>query len=479
MRESSPVGSTMKSRFLILLVGFPLAGLCDAQSSSDVSDPAAPKQQDVDMAKEIESLKQRLSDVEAFQGTKAAPEQAEGKDADDSDQDTTRGEDAGLNLRANDRQLTGEDLIDESFPRSWPLFGSDYRMAIGGYVKLDFLKDFSGTGDRFQFVTSTIPVEGTAEANRGGYTNMFARETRIHFDVRRTTAGRPPEKYFLEFDFFDNGENPYQTKARLRHAYMVQGRLLAGRTWGTLTDVRSLVQTIDFAAGDALNGARVAQIRWEDKLSDRTKWAVALESQEFFDIDDVADQGGKGTMSWPNLVARIIREWDHGFTLFGGQIGQLNWDGEGVGPDADALQWYLAWSGRYAPTPSSYFVWNASYGNGAANSILSFVGTGGNAVLTPSGELETMPDWNVSLGYGHKLSSELAANLGLAHAGIDPSDLRASDSMKSGGTAHANLIWTATDALSTGIEYMVGQRTNADGADGKAHRLQCMVKYSF
>ena len=43
--------------------------------------------------------------------------------------------------------LTAGDLIADDFIGSWPLFGSDYRMKIGGYVKLDALYDFSGSGD--------------------------------------------------------------------------------------------------------------------------------------------------------------------------------------------------------------------------------------------------------------------------------------------------------------------------------------------
>ncbi len=99
-------------------------------------------------------------------------------------------------LRDNDRPLTGQDLIDDEFPRSWPLFGSGYRPGIHGYVKLDYLQDFSGTGDRFQFVTATIPVEGTPEAEVGGYMNMFARETRFSFEV-----GKRPKAPHLRSSF--------------------------------------------------------------------------------------------------------------------------------------------------------------------------------------------------------------------------------------------------------------------------------------
>ena len=51
---------------------------------------------------------------------------------------------------------TGQDLIDASFPKSWPLFGTKARMAIGGYAKLDYIQDFDGGYDRFQYEIQNV-----------------------------------------------------------------------------------------------------------------------------------------------------------------------------------------------------------------------------------------------------------------------------------------------------------------------------------
>ena len=47
--------------------------------------------------------------------------------------------------------LTGTELLDKSFPNSWPIFGTDIRMRIGGYVKADFIRDLDYVGDRWEF----------------------------------------------------------------------------------------------------------------------------------------------------------------------------------------------------------------------------------------------------------------------------------------------------------------------------------------
>jgi len=93
-------------------------------------------------------------------------------------QDTTRIDP----LRNNVLDKTGRDLAADPFERSWELFGTGARMAIRGYIKLDYIQDFSGAYDRFQFPVSQIPVPGDGRPEQSGYMNLFARESRINFD---------------------------------------------------------------------------------------------------------------------------------------------------------------------------------------------------------------------------------------------------------------------------------------------------------
>ena len=119
--------------------------------------------------------------------------------------DTTMTDSINLNKKIvpdSDRKeqvvlYTGEDLVEDSFRGSWPMFGSGLRMKIGGYVKADLVYDFNGTLDPTQFLMSTIPVEGQPEHGGRAYMNFFARETRFNIDVRRT-QGTVPLKLFPE-----------------------------------------------------------------------------------------------------------------------------------------------------------------------------------------------------------------------------------------------------------------------------------------
>lgn len=76
-------------------------------------------------------------------------------------------------------------------------------MKVGRYVRVDALEDFDGTGEKYQFLINVIAVDGSAEAARGSYFNMFVRETRFNFGIRMNKAGEQVQQVFIKMDFFD------------------------------------------------------------------------------------------------------------------------------------------------------------------------------------------------------------------------------------------------------------------------------------
>lgn len=374
---------------------------------------------------------------------------------------------------------TGDDLAVDPFERSWPLYGTGVRMAIRGYVKLDYIQDFNGAYDRFQFPVSAIPVPGDDRPEQAGYMNMFARESRINFDVRSFTENGIPLQVFLEIDFWNLADTPFFATPRLRHFYGVFGRLLAGRTWGTLTDVYSMGNTIDFAAGDAITGSRRPQVRFEQPLNDEFKAAIALEMLEFPEIYNVSSQDGQASQLLPLLAARITRSTNRGRAMIGASVYQLRWDGMGTGPDATATAWGILFSGRVGFGKRDYLVWNTSAGNGWGSNIITEIGTGNSAVLTPEGSLSTLFQYNLQLGYTHYFSEVVTLNPSFAWASVENNRFKADNDLKEGGTAHVNVIWSPFKSVNTGVEYIYGLRRNHDGSDGTAHRIQAMIKFIF
>lgn len=383
-------------------------------------------------------------------------------------------------FRDNMIDYTGQDLIDASFPKSWPLFGSKTRMSIDGYFKLDYIQDFNGGYDRFQYEIKNVPIAGDGRPPQKGYMNMHARESRINFDIRSISEAGTPLRFFFEFDFYNLERSAFYQTLRLRHVYAVIGRLLVGRSWGTQTDVFAIPTTIDFAAGDAIVGIRRDQIRWEDQINDKMNYAIAIEMNDFPEIDANGFEG-QASMLLPILVGRITRNTASGGRLFlGASLYQLRWDGQDAGPDDSTLGWGVSFSGReYLIKDKFYFSWLGSYGNGWASNIVSTLGTNAAAILNPEGKLETMQAWSLTGGLTFYISHTLMANVSTAWLGIDPSVFRSSDEIKSGHSIHANIIWSPVKSVNAGVEFMSLRRVNGDGASGTGNRLQVMIKYLF
>jgi hypothetical protein len=379
-------------------------------------------------------------------------------------------------LAAEGRNTT---LLDEDFPKSVPLFGSDLRFSFGGYAKADIIRDFSGTGDESQFVLATIPVNGNPQP--GSYSHYQVRETRFHFDVRNTRDGYPDSRFFLEFDFFegDNTSNP-----RLRHGYFQYGKLLVGQTWTTTTELRQLPFILDFAAGDSLLGGRTRQIRWiGDEDGKPWTWSVALESFDDTSIANPYDAEGVARANWPRIVGVVSNPWDGGVITAGLAISELRFDGaESLG---DSTRW--GYTGTVAgrmyldDVNEAYLGLGIGYSSGGVTDILTFAnGQVPNALLDEHYELQMTEAWNTQIALHWPWTPRWSSNLSYAYArltsvpmGLDP------DLIREGWSVHANLIYRHDERLTAGFEYMYGYRENIDSQDGDADRIQFSLFYYF
>jgi hypothetical protein len=375
-------------------------------------------------------------------------------------------------LRDANPVITGNDLVQDDFKGSWPMFGSNFRMKVGGYFKADFLYDFNGTTDKTQFLMASIPVEGTPEYANSGYIYFMSQETRFNIDVRRT-SGKVPLRLFIEGDFWTS-----TVQFRLRHAYIVAGDFLVGQTWTNLSILESLVFLIDFAAGDALFGGRTTQIRYQRQINDSWKVAASLENLDFLGIENPNMLDGKPTLQLPLFSVRADYSWKTGVLIMGSSIAQLHWDG-GAGPDARAVQFDIVVGGRQYIGKNNFFTWNVSYGVGSGENIMAFAGSQANAVLDSNGNLQTIPAFAALLGFMHNWNEKFSSNFSYAYGWLETPESRAPFALKQGGIGHANLIYNPIKNLYCGIEFIHGGNQVTNGAKGTANRLQAMVKFTF
>lgn len=388
-------------------------------------------------------------------------------------------------MNANKPVITGDDLLDDSFPNSWPLFGSDIRMRIGGYVKADFIHDFDYVGNRYEFETGSIAVEGTPERELGGITTFHAKESRVNFDFRskaKWNNGKEfPMQIFVEFDWFFDSDT-FRFSTRLRQAYGVIGSVLIGRSWNTSSDLSAITSLIDFAGGDAFYGGRVTQIRWMDNISDSFSYAVAIEDPGG-QIDNPLDVEGAFRPLWPNLGSMIKYKAKNGSTVqLGLDLFPLSWKGPDTVPNDTELGYALTVMSRLVFNVTEYndaLTWGGGFGKGQGHKILALSWDGKASGVVDNNNLTLAPSWLAYVGYNHYWSKNLNSTIATHWVGTKLSTVQSPNTFNNAATAHVNLVYFPYKRISTGIEYMWGKRENFDGTQGKANRIQFMAKFVF
>ncbi len=444
--------------------------ISEANASSDTSVEERILRQEKTILKLQERVSQLESEITTKQESPVFIEEVDQSSIDDAGFST----DKLMAAKEKTEVLDKEEMGAKKFPGSWPMYGTDTRMKIGGYIKTDFVMDFDGTLDENQFLMSTIPVKGTPEYGNDGYTSLFAKETRINFDMRKVRPDSMKLQAFLEGDFFTDGN-----RFRLRHAYIDVGNFVLGQTWTTLSFLESLPYMIDFAAGDALFGGRTTQIRYTHPMSDAWKLSVALEELAFLGIGNPFNLPGEAKREAPLIALRSEYRWNTGVLFLGTSGTQLHWDGGQTGPSDDALQYAFIMAGRQKVTDADYVSWNISYGEGSGENIIAFAGSEANAILNADGKLETMPAFSLLLGGGHEWNSQWSSHFSYAYGWLDTPEVREDFALKRGGIGHLNLLWEPFKGFSTAVEYMWGAQRTQNDAYGKARRLQFMARFDF
>ena len=186
------------------------------------------------------------------------------------------------------------DLVSAGdFPGSLRIPGTDAALKIGGQVRVTLVDSFAAIGSGDRFVTSSIPVRGTADAAESARLVMTAIPSRFNFDVRSPSAVGDV-RAFIEADFAGAAGT-----LRLRHAFFQWDQLLVGQTWSTFADPEAEPDSIDFEGLNAISLFRQVQVRYTVPLAEKLKLAVSLENPK----PEVAEAAGVNNL--PDLVLRL------------------------------------------------------------------------------------------------------------------------------------------------------------------------------
>jgi hypothetical protein len=366
---------------------------------------------------------------------------------------------------------TGEKGI---IPKAIPIPGTDLTLTIGGYAKVDFIQDFSGIGNAFDFQTNSIPAEGTSAAEESGRTTIHARETRVSLDLRATEKG-PQGKFrvFVEGDFYGDG-NAF----RLRHAFGEFAGLLGGQTWSTFQDISARPLTIDFEGPDGEVFVRQAMIRYTHALSPQWSWAVAVENPSpQFSVPSSLQ--GVARSSAPDFPAFVRYQTKRGHAQVAGILRQLRFaGGQGVS-NASEVGWGVNSSLSVKTFGQDELQGMFVIGDGVARYIESLGGQNVDGVLTADGELTTLRSRAFVLGHTHHWLKNLRSGLSYSSSDVEGIPAEAGTAIEGTTDVRGNLIWTPYHLVDIGGEVLWGRRENQNGTSGDAWRGQFALIFHF
>ncbi len=382
-------------------------------------------------------------------------------------------------MREEDLEVT---VTRGDHPGSFKLPGTDTSVAIGGYVKADFIYDVNADlGD--SFAASTIPAEGSDAARKEGNFRAHAKQSRLNF-----TSWTPTElgevKLFIEGDFFGQGGNETFSNSstfRLRHAFGEIGPVLAGQTWTLFMPLKSYPETVDFFGPAGIPFIRQGQLRYTYEVDDAWTIAGSIENSELSaqteDGQTVGTDGGDlqfGIDKLPDFVAAVSYDNEGWYGRLAGVARLLETDD--AGSSERVFGWGLTASAIVPTIGEDNLQLNVTYGDGVGRYIIN--GFNQDAVVKNNGNLDAIKSWGLAAGYTHNWNAKWRSNLTYGHYQV--LDTFFDTETEAIDTVHLNLIWQPDPKLSFGLEYMFGRRAFEDGGlDNTAQRVQFAAQFNF
>ena len=341
----------------------------------------------------------------------------------------------------------------------WQIPQTPVIFTFGGYVKTDMIHDFDAIGSPDFFDVSKIPTDGT----KGETTHFNVKETRLKLDVKYPDKNL---RAYIEGDFYGSGST-----LRIRHAYVEYKGFLAGQTWSNFMDENIIPPTLDFEKPAAYAFARHGMLRYKHTISNNMYLGVALEEAKA--TGQAPMEAGKFENPLPDLTGRFRWTNDWGHIQVSGFLASIRYRFDSGAKD-DVTLYGANLSGQFNFLEKDMLIYQVVYGPGIGRY------RGGQSVaLDQNGELETLTDLGLTLGFQHYWSDKLSTLVVYNYGEVENTDGQPGSALESSNYFAANLVYHLMKGTFVGVEYLRGKREDFNGADGNANRLQFSVRYSF
>lgn len=370
-----------------------------------------------------------------------------------------------------------------------PFTHAETQYQFGGFIKFDAIfSQYSDTqragnvGDDF-LVPSTIATgDGSAEGDM--VFDAHARHSRINFKTTTDTdAGSVVS--FIEMDFNAGNDERLtnQSSNGLRHAFLAWNKpdgssITAGQTWSTFFNVGALPEAVDFVG--PTSGAifvRQPQVRYTMPMAGGKLMLAAENPSSGFNDDRVGATVNSNNVD-DNTMPDFIGRYD-------GKAGDFSYSAAAMlrqiayndgAQDESEMGYAVSLSGKYAMSNGDDVKFMLSSGALGRYIALNAFRDGG---IEADGSIDLNNVTGGFIAYKHMWSTKMRSTISYAFAEADNSDAITTDITKSVDNMYVNLMYSPTQKLTFGGEYILANRETESGADGDLSRIQFTSKLSF
>ncbi|MDH0562454.1 DcaP family trimeric outer membrane transporter [Acinetobacter courvalinii] len=337
-----------------------------------------------------------------------------------------------------------------------------------GYIRADASYQAKGASTMYNNI-SAVPLQHTAEeAQQKDRLHSTVNVTRLGLNFKTPSdAGEVGGK--LEMDFFGGAT---RDQFRIRHAYITLDQWLIGQTWSTFIAPEYYPETVD--AGTFVGGAlqRSPMLRYSDKLSANTSFAVAIEDPKYTATSDPDNE-----MRMPALVGRLNHKFDNGSLLSG-----RTFMAEKKTSTDKEWAWGVGLGGKYQLSPQTFLKADYYHVKGDGRFLLW---ANNSYVIDDQNNIQSNEFDTISAGITHQFNSQLRSTLGYGYMKAKD-DNRFAEIQKSNLTQNKelwqgwiNAMYNPYKPITLGVEYVYGERETFDGRNGIDNRVNMMATYDF
>lgn len=329
----------------------------------------------------------------------------------------------------------------------------DTTLSVSGFIKLDVVAGSNGNGSRNAYAIG-IPrnLAGFAKSDQNDWkTGFSARETRFGIGSKTVNVAGHDLTTYIEMDFntgIDEGGNEVVSNSynpRLRLAYGSWNGFDFGQAYTTFTDLAALPEILDQGKQAAFIYSRQPLVRYNMAVPGGKLMMSVENPEDGFGSTSYDDQ------SYPDIAARYQIRNDFGIYSLAGIVRNL----EDNTADETTLTGAVSLSARIPTIGKDDLRLQYSYGAlGRYMGLLSYPDF--NREELANGNVEPLKTYGATAAYRHFWTPQWRSTLSLSHTEIADDINSAASTLSyfdSATSVHANLLWSAHEKLTLGLEY--------------------------